>query len=155
MKFFFCKASRLANRVQLTTDGYKPYLEAIESAFGNDIDYARLIKLYGTEPGTKQEKRYSPARLIEAKCASVTGSPDKAHISTSFIERQNLTLRMHSRRFTRLTNGFSKKMENHMHAISLHYMYYNFCRIHGTIKTTPAMAAGVTTRLWNLEELLT
>lgn len=144
-------ASRLSNRVQLTTDGHKPYLEAIESAFGNDIDYARLIKIYGTDPAAKREKRYSPARFIEAKCGVITGDPDKSHISTSFIERQNLTMRMNMRRFTRLANGFSKKIENHMHAISLHYMYYNFCRIHKSLKVTPAMEAGIADTLYGLD----
>ena len=132
-------ASRLISRVQLTTDGLKAYLEAVEGAFGNDIDYARLIKIYGEVP--TQEKRYSPSKFVEVKCAAVTGNPDKSHISTSFIERQNLTLRMSMRRFTRLTNAFSKKLGNHMYAISLHYMYYNFGRIHKTLRVSPAMEA--------------
>ena len=144
-------ADRLSNRVQLTTDGHRPYLEAIESAFGNDIDYARLIKIYGEH--THPEKRYSPSKFVEARCASVTGNPNKDHISTSFIERQNLTMRMSMRRFTRLTNAFSKKVENHMYAISLHYMYYNFGRIHNSLRVSPAMEAGVTDHLWTLEEI--
>lgn len=144
-------ASRLANRVQLTTDGHKPYLEAVESAFGNDIDYAKLVKIYGTDPVAKQEKRYSPAKFVESKCAIVTGNPDKKHISTSCVERQNLTMRMSMRRFTRLTNAFSQKIENHMHAISLHYMYYNFCRIHKSLKVTPAMEAGIADSIYELD----
>ena len=144
-------AARLANRVQLTTDGHKPYLEAIECAFGHDIDYARLIKIYGTDQSAKGEKRYSPARFIEAQCGVEIGEPEQDHISTSYVERQNLTMRMSMRRFTRLTNGFSKKIENHMHAISLHYMYYNFCRIHKSLKVTPAMEAGIADTVYDLE----
>lgn len=144
-------ASRLANRVQLTTDGYRPYLQAVEDAFGNDIDYARLIKLYSEDP--KGEKRYSPSKFVEAKCSSVTGNPNKDYISTSHVERQNLTMRMSMRRFTRLTNAFSKKVENHMYAISLHYMYYNFGRIHQSLRVSPAMEAKVTDHLWSLEEI--
>ncbi len=146
-------ASRLSNRVQLTTDGHKPYLEAIDNAFGNDIDYARLIKVYGATPD--QQRRYSPSEFVEARPVPVTGDPEESHISTSFVERQNLTMRMSMRRFTRLTNGFSKKLANHMHAISLHYMYYNFGRAHGSLKTTPAIKAGVTDHVWNLEEIAT
>ena len=144
-------AGRLANRVQLTTDGHNPYLEAVENAFGNDIDYARLIKIYGEDPS--KEKRYSPSRFVEAKCSTVTGNPDKSQISTSIVERQNLTMRMSMRRFTRLTNAFSKKVENHMYAISLHYMYYNFGRIHQSLRVTPAMEAGITDHIWSLEEI--
>jgi len=144
-------ASRLSSRVQLTTDGHRPYIEAIENAFGNDIDYARLIKIYGTEGKGSPEKRYSPAKFIEARCGVVTGDPNKNHISTSHVERQNLTMRMSMRRFTRLTNGFSKKIENHMHAISLHYMYYNFCRIHKTLSVTPAMEAGIAESVYELD----
>lgn len=147
-------ASRLSNRVQLTTDGHKAYLDAIESTFGNDIDYARLIKIYGTDPVAKREKRYSPAKFIESKIEVVSGDPDKEHISTSYVERQNLTMRMSMRRFTRLTNGFSKKVENHMHAISLHFMYYNFCRIHKSLGVTPAMEAGVTDTLHDIEWII-
>ena len=144
-------ADRLANRVQLTTDGHRPYLEAIENAFGNDIDYARLIKIYGEIP--QKQVRYSPSKFVEAKCATVTGNPERKHVSTSFVERQNLTMRMSMRRFTRLTNAFSKKVENHMYAISLHYMYYNFGRIHKSLRVTPAMEAGVTDHVWSLEEI--
>ena len=144
-------ASRLANRVQLTTDGHKPYLEAVEHAFGNDIDYARLIKIYGED--SNKEKRYSPSKFVEAKCSTVTGNPDRRQISTSFVERQNLTMRMSMRRFTRLTNAFSKKVENHMFAISLHYMYYNFGRIHQSLRVTPAMEAGITDHVWSLQEI--
>ncbi len=144
-------AGRLTNKVQLTTDGHKAYLEAVEDAFGNDIDYAMLIKLYGGN--AEQEKRYSPAECEGTKKLVITGMPEKKHVSTSYIERQNLTMRMSMRRFTRLTNAFSKKLENHMHAISLHYMYYNFGRIHKTLQVSPAMEAGVTDHLWSLEEI--
>ncbi len=144
-------AGRLANRVQLTTDGHKPYLEAIENAFGNDIDYARLIKIYGTEGKGGPEKRYSPGKFVQAQCGVVAGDPDKKHISTSYVERNNLTMRMSMRRFTRLTNAFSKKVENHMHAISLHFMHYNFCRIHKSLKVTPAMEAGIADSVYDLE----
>ena len=145
-------ASRLTNRVQLTTDGHKAYLEAVESAFGADIDYAILIKIYGST--VEGEKRYSPAKIKEIEKKDITGNPDPDHISTSYVERQNLTMRMSMRRFTRLTNGFSKKVENHVHAISLHFMYYNFCRIHKTLKVTPAMEAKVTDRLWDVEDII-
>ncbi len=150
-RFISDLADRLANRVQLTTDGYRPYLEAVEGAFGADIDYGRLVKYYGNDQ--KGEKRYSPAKFVSASCVTATGNPDKKHISTSYVERQNLTMRMNMRRFTRLTNGFSKKVENHVHAISLHYMYYNFGRIHKTLRVTPAMEAGITDRLWSLEDI--
>jgi IS1 family transposase len=144
-------AGRLKHRVQLTTDGHTPYLEAVEGAFGADVDYAMLIKIYGAAPET--EKRYSPARIVGAKCGTVTGRPDRKHVSTSFVERQNLTMRMSMRRFTRLTNAFSKKVENHAHAVSLHYMYYNFGRIHQSLRVTPAMEAGVADHVWSLEEI--
>lgn len=143
---------RLANRVQLTTDGLKAYLEAVDDAFGADIDYAQLIKLYGQDK--TETIRYSPAKCIGTKMQSVMGKPDKKHVSTSYIERQNLTIRMSMRRFTRLTNGFSKKVENLEHALALHFMYYNFCRIHRTLKITPAMATGVTRRLWDIEDIV-
>jgi len=144
-------ASRLASRVQLTTDGHKPYLEAVEGAFGADIDYAMLIKLYGPEPG--EEKRYSPPRCIGTETRVVMGKPDPDHISTSYVERQNLTMRMGMRRFTRLTNAFSKKVENLAHAVALHFMYYNFGRVHTTLGKTPAMAAGIADHRWTLEEI--
>ena len=143
--------SRLANRVQLTTDGLSSYLETVEDNFGADIDYAMLIKLYGQPPSHEGERRYSPAECIGINIRPVQGDPDPDHISTSYVERQNLTMRMHMRRFTRLTNAFSKKLENHMHAISLHYLFYNFCRIHRTLKVTPAMAAGVTDTLHDVD----
>lgn len=134
-------AGRLATRVQLTTDGHKAYLNAVDDAFGSEIDYAMLVKVYGEDP--QAEKRYSPAECIGCKKEPKIGNPDKKHISTSYVERQNLTMRMGMRRFTRLTNGFSKKLENHIAAISLHFMYYNFVRTHQTLRMTPAMAAGV------------
>jgi IS1 family transposase len=145
-------AGRLSNRIQLTTDGHRAYLEAVESAFGNDIDYAMLVKLYGASP--EAEKRYSPAKCAGALKVPVTGRPDRKQISTSYVERQNLTMRMSMRRFTRLTNGFSKKVENHVHALSLYFMYYNFCRIHQTLRVTPAMKAGVTDHLWEIKEII-
>lgn len=147
--------ARLSNRVQLTTDGHKAYLEAVEGAFGGDVDYAQLIKLYGNATGNKgHEKKYSPAECTGTKKRTVEGNPDKRLISTSYVERQNLTMRMHMRRFTRLTNGFSKKVENHAHAVALHFMYYNFVRVHQTLKVTPAMEAGLTTRLWDISDLV-
>ncbi len=145
-------AARLAHRVQLTSDGHKPYLEAVEGAFGNDIDYAMLIKTYGETPSPAG--RYSPGQVVGSEPRRVTGRPDPKHISTSYVERQNLTIRMSNRRFTRLTNGFSKKAENHAHSISLHYMHYNFVRIHKTLRCTPAMAAGVTTKLWDMNDIV-
>jgi IS1 family transposase len=150
-------AGRLRNRVQLTTDGHKPYLEAVEGAFGADVDYAMLIKLYGPSlDGTAgtAERKYSPGECTGTRKMPITGNPDKKHISTSYIERQNLTMRMSMRRLTRLTNGFSKKVENLAHAMSIHYMRYNFVRQHKTLRVTPAMAAGVTDRLWSMEELV-
>lgn len=143
-------ALRLANRVQLTSDGHKPYLEAVEQSFGADIDYAMLIKIYGDTPGAG---RYSPGECIGIQRRRVEGRPDPAHISTSYAERANLTLRMGSRRFTRLTNAFSKKVENHAHSVAIHTMHYNFVRIHQTLRVTPAMAAGVTTKLWELTDM--
>ncbi len=144
-------ALRLANRVQLTSDGHKPYLEAVEQSFGADIDYAMLIKHYGDAPG---EGRYSPGECTGATQKRVEGRPDPAHVSTSYAERANLTLRMGSRRFTRLTNAFSKKAENHAHSVAIHTMHYNFVRIHQTLRCTPAMAAGVTTSLWELTDMV-
>ncbi len=145
-------ASRLRGRVQLTTDGHKPYLSAVEDAFGADIDYAVLQKIYGAEPGA--ETRYSPAVCLGCKVENVTGSPDPKHISTSYVERQNLTMRMSMRRFTRLTNAFSKKVENHAAAIALYFMYYNFGRIHQTLRVTPAMEAGVANHVWSVDEIV-
>jgi IS1 family transposase len=145
--------SRLANRVQLTSDGHRSYLEAVEGAFGGDVDYAQLVKLYGST-SESGKGRYSPAECIGARKQRVEGNPDPKHISTSFSERSNLTLRMHMRRFTRLTNAFSKKVENHTHAVALHMMYYNFVRIHSTLRMTPAMAAGVTKRLWDMADVV-
>jgi IS1 family transposase len=142
---------RLAHRIQLTSDGHRPYLEAVESAFGSEIDYAVLQKIYG--PGSEQH-RYSPPQCVGIKLDMVQGNPDPAHISTSYIERQNLTMRMQMRRFTRLTNGFSKKIENHAAAVALHYMAYNFVKIHKTLRVTPAMAAGVTDHVWELDEIV-
>ena len=144
---------RLTNRVQLTTDGYRPYVEAVEGAFGGDVDYAQLVKLYGPT-GEEEQRRYSPARCIGARKRWVVGYPDPRDISTSHVERQNLTMRMSMRRFTRLTNAFSKKVENHAHAVALHFMHYNFCRMHGSLKATPAIAAGVTARQWEIEDII-
>lgn len=145
-------ASRMANRIQLTSDGYKLYVNAVESAFGADVDYAMLVKIYGDN--VEGQKRYSPAKCTGAIKQEMAGKPDVKHISTSFAERQNLTMRMSMRRFTRLTNAFSKKVENHGHAIALHFMHYNFCRIHKSLKVAPAMAAGVSQTLWSLEDVV-
>ncbi len=144
--------SGLANRVQLTSDGHRAYLEAVEGAFGGDIDYAMLVKMYGAAP--EGEKRYSPAVCTGARRTRIEGDPDPKHVSTSYVERNNLTMRMHMRRFTRLTNAFSKKIENHAYAVALHMMYYNFVRIHQSLRITPAMAAGVTDTLWSLEDIV-
>lgn len=151
MEFMDDLASRLAHRVQLTSDGHKAYLEAVEGAFGCDVDYAQLVKMYGptiTAPG-----RYSPAECTGIRKRTVEGRPDADHVSTSYVERQNLTMRMHMRRFTRLTNAFSKKVENHAHAVALHMMYYNFVRVHKTLRVTPAMEAGFTHRLWDIADI--
>lgn len=146
-------ASRMATRVQMTTDGHKPYLAAIEGAFGADIDYAMLIKMYGEAPNP--EKRYSPAVCTGIKKNVIVGNPDKAHVSTSYVERSNLSIRMAQRRFTRLTNAFSKKVENLEHSLSLYFMYYNFCRTHKTLKgLTPAMSAGLTDRVWTVGDIV-
>src|SRR5713226_10605012 len=144
--------SRLANRVQLTSDGHRPYLQAVEAAFADQVDYAMLIKIYGADP--QAETRYSPAKCIGAEKQPKIGNPESKHISTSYAERSNLTMRMHMRRFTRLTNAFSKKVENHAAAVALHSMYYNFVRIHQTLRVTPAMAAGVTDRLWEIGDII-
>jgi IS1 family transposase len=149
---FVCDlSSRLAGRVQVTTDGHRAYLEAVEAGFGADVDYAQLIKLYGEVP--HPAGRYSPAQIQGAKTFCCTGNPDPQHISTSYVERQNLNMRMSMRRFTRLTNAFSKSVQNHAHAISLHYMHYNFARIHRTLRVTPAMAAGGSDHLWDISEI--
>jgi IS1 family transposase len=143
-------ASRLANRVKLTTDGLGVYLSAVESAFGADIDYAILNKVYES---SQEETRYSPAECVSCERKRIMGKPDPMHISTSYIERQNLSLRMGLRRFTRLTNAFSKKVENHAYAVALYYMYYNFAKIHGSLRVTPAMESGVSDHVWNVEEI--
>ena len=146
--------SRLANRIQLTTDGHKMYLSAVEDAFGAGVDYAMLVKIYGASSETTQEKRYSPAECTGCKKVEITGKPDSKHISTSYVERQNLTMRMSMRRFTRLTNAFSKKVENHIAALSLYFMFYNYVRIHQTLRVTPAMSAGATTKLWEIKDIV-
>jgi IS1 family transposase len=146
-------AGRLANRVQLTTDGHKMYLSAVEDAFGAAVDYAQLVKIYGKAP-EGPEVRYSPAQCIGCERTAVVGQPDPAHVSTSYVERHNLTLRMSIRRYTRLTNAHSKKLRNHTAALGLFLCYYNFCRLHQTIRCTPAMAAGVTSRVWSIEDLV-
>jgi IS1 family transposase len=146
-------ASRLANRIQLTSDGHKAYLEAVEGAFGGDVDYAMLVKLYGAAPESAKD-RYSPAECTGIRKTKIEGNPDKALVSTSYAERNNLNIGMHSRRMTRLTNAFSKRVANHTHAMALHFMHYNFVRIHKTLRTTPAMAAGVTKRLWEMDDIV-
>lgn len=153
MAFMDDLRSRLANRVQLTTDGHKAYLNAVEEAFGDDIDYAQLVKLYGAVPESAKG-RYSPAECIGARKEPITGNPDKAHISTSHVERSNLTIRMHMRRFTRLTNAHSKKFENHAYAVALHVTFYNFVRMHKTLRMSPAMAAGIADRLWEMSDII-
>lgn len=145
-------AARLANRVQLTTDGHKMYLEAVESAFGADIDFAQLVKIYRNAP--EKETRYSPSKYIGAEKTKINGNPDIEDVSTSHVERANLSMRMGMRRFTRLTNAFSKKVENHYHALSLYFMFYNFIRIHKSLSITPAMAAKLTDRLWTMEDIV-
>jgi IS1 family transposase len=145
-------AGRLSNRVQLTTDGLKMHLNAVADGFGSDIDYAMLIKVYGND--SEGEKRYSPAVCTGCKKETKIGNPDAKHVSTSYVERQNLTMRMGMRRFTRLTNGFSKKLENHIAAIAIHYMHYNYCRIHQTLKVTPAMEAGISNHVWAIQEIV-
>jgi IS1 family transposase len=145
-------AKRLRGRVQLTTDGHKAYLEAVHAGFGLDLDYAMLVKLYGSEPAG--EARYSPAKCVGTRMDVKCGNPDPEHVSTSFAERQNLNMRMGMRRFTRLTNAFSKKCDNHEHMLSIYYAFYNFARVHQTLKTTPAVASGVSDHVWKLEELV-
>lgn len=145
-------ANRVTNRMQLTTDGYKPYLEAVTNAFGGNIDFAQLIKMYGGS--SEFAGKYSPAEVTGIKQKKVNGNPDKNHISTSYVERQNLTMRMHMRRFTRLTNAFSKKIENHCYAIALHFVYYNFVKIHKSLRVAPAMEAKLIDRLWEIEDIV-
>jgi IS1 family transposase len=153
--FMYDLSQRLKNRIQLTSDGHHAYLNAVEDAFGDDIDYATLIKLYGKTPEKdRPEMRYSPSNIVGCQLAVITGNPDPRHISTSFVERQNLTMRMQMRRLTRLTNAFSKKVENLGYAVALHFMYYNFCRIHQSLRITPAMAAGISDHLWTIEDIV-
>jgi|SRR6185437_6787796 len=147
-------ATRLRNRVQLTTDGFKPYLKAVENAFEDEIDFAQLIKIYGSPEGTANEKRYSPAECVGTEKKWVSGDPNPKHISTSYVERQNLTMRMHMRRFTRLTNAFSKKIENHCYAIALHFVYYNFCKVHKSLRVTPAMEAKLLPKPMTIEDIV-
>lgn len=145
-------AGRLSNRVQITTDGHRMYLQAVEDAFGSSVDYAQIVKVYGTPE--EAEKRYSPAECIGCERKPIQGNPDPRHVSTSYVERANLSMRMGMRRFTRLTNAFSKKLENHAAAIALFFMHYNFARIHQTLRVTPAMAAGVSDHPWEVEEIV-
>lgn len=146
---------RLQNRVQLTTDGHRPYLQAVKEAFDYDVDYAMLVKMYGGSDGnTETERKYSPAECTGCKKTRVMGDPRPKFISTSYVERQNLTMRMHMRRFTRLTNAFSKKVENHCHAIALHFVYYNFCKVHQSLSVTPAMQAGLTKKVMSVEDIV-
>jgi len=152
-EFMHDVAGRLKNRVQLTTDGYKPYLNAVYGAFDLDIDYAMLVKMYGKEGG-QADNKYSPAECTGSKKTWISGEPEKKYISTSYVERQNLTMRMHMRRFTRLTNAFSKKIDNHCHAIALHFVYYNFVKQHKTLRTTPAMAAGLMKGFMSIEDIV-
>ena len=145
-------AGRLSNRIQLTTDGHKMYLLAVPDAFGNQIDYAQLVKVFGNDP--EGQKRYSPAQCLGTQRVEVIGNPDQDHISTSFVERQNLNMRMNMRRFTRLTNAFSKKLDNHIAMIALFHMRYNFARVHQTLRVTPAMEAGISSHVWSIEEIV-
>ena len=145
-------ASRINTRVQMTTDGHRAYINAVEDVFGIDIDYATLQKMYGA--AQENETRYSPAKIISSTTEVIKGEPDPKFISTSFVERQNLTMRMHMRRFTRLTNAFSKKLENHSAAVALHFVWYNFVRVHQTLRVTPAMEAGIADHVWSLAEIV-
>jgi IS1 family transposase len=152
MEFMKDVASRLTTRVQITTDGHRAYVVAVEGAFGMDVDYAMLIKLYGSP--AQHDTRYSPGVCIGTETVYVSGTPDPKHVSTSYVERQNLTMRMSMRRFTRLTNAFSKKVENHRHMLAIYYMYYNYCRVHQTLRVTPAMEAGLSAHVWSMGELV-
>jgi len=145
-------ASRLANRVQITSDGHRAYVEAVEAAFGTEVDFAQLVKIYGQT--SEGQKRYSPPECVGCERHKITGKPEKSHISTSFVERQNLNIRMGLRRFTRLTNAFSKKVENHVYGLAIYFMHYNFVRIHQTLRVTPAMAAGISKTLWSMEDVV-
>jgi IS1 family transposase len=154
-EFMHDVAARLRNRVQLTTDGFKPYLKAVENAFDGEIDFAQLVKIYGSSAeGSNNDKRYSPAKFVSAEKNIVEGRPDEKYISTSYVERQNLTMRMHMRRFTRLTNAFSKKVENHCHALALYFVYYNFCKVHTSLRVTPAMEAKLATKPMKIEDIV-
>lgn len=154
-EFMLDVASRLANRVQLTTDGHGAYLDAVEGAFGADVDFAQLVKLYGAVQTTgTAEARYSPPKCVGARKERFAGRPDPKHVSTSYVERQNLTMRMSMRRFTRLTNAFSKRVQNHCHALALYFVWYNFVRIHKSLRVTPAMAAGITRQLWEMKDIV-
>jgi IS1 family transposase len=152
MAFMDDLRGRLSNRVQLTTDGHKAYLNAVEEAFGDDVDYGMLVKMYGESP--KTEARYSPAVCTGARKEAITSNPDKAHVSTSHVERSNLSMRMHMRRYTRLTNGHSKKFENHCHMVALYTVWYNYARINTAVKMAPAMAAGISSRLWEMSDIV-
>jgi len=145
-------AARLANRIQLTTDGHRVYADAVDSAFGSEVDYAMLVNLYGND--NESESRYSPGEFVSCRAIPMSGDPKPRHLSTSYVERQNLTMRMQMRRFTRLTNAFSKKVENLGFAVALHFMHYNFCRVHQTLRVTPAMEAGITDHVWTVQDLI-
>jgi hypothetical protein len=147
-------ASRLADRVQLTSDSHNVYARAVEAAFGANVDYGQIIKIFGQPPGTVKGQQYAPPICIGMRKSSIEGRPDPKHISTSYAERNNLNIRMHSRRLTRLTNAFSKKVANHRHAMALHFLYYNFVRQHQTLRMSPAMAAGITKRLWEMSDVI-
>jgi IS1 family transposase len=153
MEFMEDVKARLANRVQLTTDGHKPYFTAVESAFGTDVDYAQLVKIYGA-PGDNPDTRYSPAPFLRAQKTVVSGNPDETLVSTSHVERSNLSFRMHMRRYTRLTNAHSKKLENHCHMVALYTVWYNFVRVNSAVRVAPAMAAGLSTRLWSMADIV-
>jgi len=152
-RFMHDLSSRMAHRIQLSTDGYRPYAIAAEDAFGSEIDYGQVVKVFsGME--TSAETRYSRPKYVESRKVRVKGKPDMKKVSTSICERNNLTMRMGMRRFTRLTNAFSKKVENHAHAVALHFMHYNFCRVHGSLRVTPAMQAALSDHVWDLEEIV-